>query len=89
MYRVYLNQNGWKKVSEPEGEDKLLQVLDYFDGQDIMVVKQTDRDEVIFNSVIDNYNEFRTNMLKNMSCVELKKGIIRLNRKKNKNGKRN
>lgn len=82
MYKVYLIQNGWNKVAEPEGEDKLLQVLDYFDGQDIMVVKQTDRDEVIFNSILDDYNTFRTETLKNMSCVELKKGIVRLSRKK-------
>ena len=82
MYRVYLNQNGWKKVETTDSEDKLLQVLDYFNGREVMVVKQTDRDEVIFNSILDDYNTFRTETLKNMSCVELKKGIVRLSRKK-------
>lgn len=82
MYRIYLNQNGWKKIETTDSEDKLLQVLDYFNGREVIVVKQTDRDEVIFNSILDDYNTFRTETLKNMSCVELKRGIVRLSRKK-------
>ena len=48
-----------------------------------MVKKVTDRDEVIFNSLFDDYTIFRENArLKTLSCVELKEEILDLSEKK-------
>jgi hypothetical protein len=48
-----------------------------------MVKKTTDRDEIIFNSLFDDYEKFRENArLQTLSCVELKEEILDLSEKK-------
>lgn len=80
MYTVYIKSNGsWKKLTEPfTNLEKLIATLDYVLSSDreIMVKKTTDRDEIIFSSMFDDYNIFRNNAIKHMSCLELKEGIL-------------
>ena len=80
MYTVYIKSNGsWKKLTEPfTNLEKLIATLDYVLSSDreIMVKRTTDRDEIIFSSMFDDYNTFRNNAIKSMSCLELKEGIL-------------
>lgn len=86
IYKVYINSNGWKELIKPTNDlRKVIATLDYTlsSGREVMVKKTTDRDEIIFNSLFDNYETFRENArLKTLSCVELKEEILDLSEKK-------
>lgn len=86
IYKVYINSNGWKELIKPTDDlRKVIATLDYTlsSGREIMVKKTTDRDEIIFNSLFDDYTIFRENArLQTLSCVELKEEILDLSEKK-------
>ena len=83
-YKIYVNVNGWKDVATFGNLDYLIMSLDHLiqSHNQILVKKTTDRDEIIFNSNIDDYNEFRNECIKNMKVTELKRSIIRIKEKK-------
>ena len=86
IYKLYINSNGWKELAKPTNDlRKVISILDYTlsSGREVMVKKVTDRDEIIFNSLFDDYTTFRENArLQTLSCVELKKEILDLSEKK-------
>ena len=86
IYKVYIYSNGWKELIKPTDDlRKVIATLDYTlsSGREVMVKKTTDRDEVIFNSLFDDYTIFRENArLQTLSCVDLKKEILDLSEKK-------
>lgn len=86
IYKIYINSNGWKELTKPTNDlRKVIATLDYTlsSGREIMVKRTTDRDEIIFNSMFDDYETFRENArLQTLSCVELKEEILDLSEKK-------
>lgn len=79
-----MNINGWKEIDSFDDLDHMVMSLDHLiqSHNQILVKKSTDRDEVIFNSLLYDYKDFRNACIENMKATELKRSIIRIKEKR-------